>query len=161
VNVRDVLDRTVTRWTARVDERHRISRRVARSVTKIDADPTLLERCLDELIDNAVKYSPKGGRVSITAVPTEDDDGNAALAISVSDQGVGIPADRVGTIFDEFTQADASATRSFGGLGLGLAFVNRIVAAHGGALRCSSSPAKGSTFTLVLPAQTRIPEDQQ
>jgi two-component system, OmpR family, phosphate regulon sensor histidine kinase PhoR len=159
VNIREVFDRTVKRWSSRVDERHQIARRVARGVTKIDADPTLLERCLDELIDNAVKYSPKGGKIALTAVPTEGDDGAAAIALSVSDQGVGIPADRMGEIFGDFTQADASATRSFGGLGLGLAFVNRIVAAHGGTLRCTSSPAKGSTFTLVLPAQSRISED--
>jgi signal transduction histidine kinase len=146
-----MVERVVDRWKAKVDGRHEISRRVARRLPTISGDRRLLERSLDELIDNAVKYSPEGGRVTVTAAVSSNGAG-PAVAISIRDEGVGIPEDRRDDIFEDFAQADSSATRQFGGLGLGLAFVRRIVRAHHGQLTFESVPGRGSTFSMVLPA---------
>lgn len=151
VEVRQLVDSLIDRWKGKVDERHPIVRRVARRLPEMVGDRRLLERSLDELISNAVKYSPDGGRVSITAAPSRNGTG-PAISISVKDEGVGIAAGRLDDMLEDFAQADSSATREFGGLGLGLAFVRRIVRAHGGQLVCDSEPGRGSTFSMVLPA---------
>ena len=150
IAVRGALDEVVARWTERAGSTHQIVRRVSAGTPQVLADRTYLLQSLDELVDNAVKYSPGGGKVTLSAGPL----GCRCIQvrISVTDQGVGIPADRLESIFDDFSQGDASATRRFGGLGLGLALVHRIVRAHGGDLTCESVPGKGSRFSILLPA---------
>ncbi|HEX2047546.1 MAG TPA: ATP-binding protein [Acidimicrobiales bacterium] len=155
VPVRPLLESVVTRWKDRVDDKHPISRRVSRDLPDLTGDRRLLERCLDELVDNAVKFSPQGGAVSVTATMSSNGvaDGAAspAVKISVRDHGIGIPDDRLDRIFEDFAQVDSSPTRQFGGLGLGLALVRRIVHAHQGELVCETTPGEGSTFSIVLP----------
>ena len=155
VEVRPLLESVVDRWKVRVDARHPITRRVSRNLPELIGDRRLLERCLDELVDNAVKFSPDGGAVSVTAGPYTNGaapPGAAPLVqITVRDHGIGIPEDRLDGIFEDFAQGDSSPTRQFGGLGLGLALVRRVVAAHYGELICETIPGEGSTFTIVLP----------
>jgi len=155
VDVRPLLESVVTRWKSRVDARHPISRRVTRNTPEVSGDRRLIERCLDELVDNAVKFSPAGGPVSVTAMVSANGSSlpgaGASVQISVRDHGIGIPKDRLDWIFEDFTQGDSSPTRQFGGLGLGLALVRRVVAAHQGELVCETAPGEGSTFTIVLP----------
>ena len=156
VEVRQMLEAVVERWKDKVDGRHEINRRVSRRLPTIVGDRRLLERSLDELVDNAVKYSPEGGKVTVSAAVSGNGDG-PAVSISIRDEGVGIPPERLQDIFEDFAQADSSATREFGGLGLGLAFVRRIVRAHRGQLLCESAPGKGSTFSMVLPVAPVAP----
>ncbi len=161
---RDLVDAVVLDWRSRVDERHRVARRVARDLPLLVVDEALVRQSLDELVDNAVKYSPGGGTVTVSAVlaPTPGDtDGQpgAGVRLTVADEGVGIDPDRLESIFDDFAQLDGSATRRFGGLGLGLALVQRIVAAHGGTLHCASAPGRGTRLSMVLPAGDSGPRE--
>jgi two-component system, OmpR family, phosphate regulon sensor histidine kinase PhoR len=155
VPVRPLLESVVNRWKNRVDDRHPITRRASRDLPDLTGDRRLLERCLDELVDNAVKFSPAGGTVSVTAAMSANGatDGHAgpAVQISVRDHGIGIPPETLDRIFEDFAQGDSSPTRQFGGLGLGLALVRRIVHAHQGELVCETTPGEGSTFSIVLP----------
>jgi PAS domain S-box-containing protein len=154
VPVRPLLESVVNRWKSRVDDRHPITRRTQRDLPDLMGDRRLLERCLDELVDNAVKFSPAGGTVAVTATMTSagaNGQASPAVQIAVRDHGIGIPPDRLDRIFEDFSQGDSSPTRQFGGLGLGLALVRRIVHAHQGELVCETSPGEGSTFSIVLP----------
>jgi two-component system OmpR family sensor kinase len=98
------------------------------------------------LLDNAVKYTPEGGKVT---VQVREGDGQAEL--EVSDTGIGIPEDQLPLIFERFHRVDSS--RADGGAGLGLSIARQIAESHGGELRATSTPGKGSTFTLLLPKQ--------
>jgi len=152
VRARDLLDGLVDRWHGRLPGTHRITRRISRGTPAALLDRRYVEVALDELVDNAVKYSPDGGRIRVSASVHENGSG-PRLLLSVEDRGVGIDPDRREAIFEDFAQADGSATRRFGGLGLGLALVNRIVRAHDGELSCTSTPGKGTTVRMLLPIE--------
>lgn len=101
------------------------------------------------LVGNAVKYAPDGGDVLVSVNGEE-----GAIRIDVTDQGVGIEPPDLEHVFDRFTQADMSDTRSFGGVGLGLFLAKQTVEAHGGTIAVASVPGEGSTFTVRLPVAT-------
>ncbi|MGI9022286.1 MAG: sensor histidine kinase, partial [Acidimicrobiales bacterium] len=159
--VRPVIDSLVRRWKARVGDRRPITRRIARNLPDLVVDRHRLEESLDELMDNAVKFSPEDSRILVTArlvdgfVPDvaagEPGQPWHAVEISVDDLGIGIAEDELGRVFEDFAQADSTATRSFGGLGLGLSVVRRMVEAHGGELVCETEEGKGSRFSILLP----------
>jgi signal transduction histidine kinase len=113
-----------------------------RSYIRADADK--LEQILSNLIGNALKFTPKGGKVSI--VTRNEADGK--LVIEVSDTGIGIPADALSRILSPFEQGDSSIHSRFGGLGLGLSIAHTLTKAHGGTLAAASEGLdKGATFT--------------
>ena len=150
MDVAPLVESVVERWKEREGSRHPITRRIARNIPAMVADRRLLEESLDELVDNAVKFSPEGSRILVTARRGENGTG-PVVEISVDDVGIGIDEEKLERIFEDFAQADTSATRSFGGLGLGLSVVRHAVAAHGGQLVCESEPGKGSRFSMILP----------
>lgn len=114
----------------------------------IRGDAEKLGVALANLIENAIKFSLESGSVGISISDTADPDG---VRIAISDAGIGIPEDKITSIFDSFTQVDMTRTRRFNGAGLGLPVAKLIVEAHGGRLDAQSSPGKGSTFYVWLP----------
>lgn len=121
---------------------------VARSLPELTADAGLIRDAVDQLVDNAVKFSPKGTPVTIGvhAGPPE----SGTIEFVVTDQGIGIePADQT-AVFDAFHQVDGSSTREFGGIGLGLAFAASVAEMHGGTIEVDSEPGAGSTFTFRI-----------
>jgi signal transduction histidine kinase/DNA-binding response OmpR family regulator len=110
-------------------------------------DPTRLQQIFWNLFSNAVKFTPRGGRVSIETTAYD-----SRVRVSVADTGIGIKPEFVPFMFDRFRQADGSITREHGGLGLGLAIVQQLVDLHAGAVEVTSEgPNRGSTFTVTIP----------
>jgi signal transduction histidine kinase len=111
------------------------------------ADPDEMEHVIGNLLDNATKFSPNGGLVTITtrSLPKKQ------VEIAVTDSGVGIPQEKLDRVFDRFYQVDGTLTRRFGGVGLGLSAAREIVRAHGGELTVSSKVGEGSVFRFTLP----------
>jgi PAS domain S-box-containing protein len=115
--------------------------------TNITGDPVRVQQILWNLLRNAIKFTPEGGRI---VVATDNDAQN--LRISIVDSGIGIEPAALDKIFNPFEQADRGITRQFGGLGLGLAISRRLAELHGGTVTASSSgPGQGANFTLILP----------
>lgn len=147
VDVRALVSGIASSWTGRVPDNLTIGRRVPRGETVVQADPRWLTLAIDELVDNAVKFSPEGGRILLRV--TRD---AGTINIEVADQGMGMTVQHRDVIFGDFVQGDPSDTRRFGGLGLGLAVVRRVVEGHGGTVACRSAPGRGTTFVIGLPA---------
>ncbi len=120
-------------------------------------DSKQVGRALGLMLDNAIKFTPQGGRIILGAkahvAPDDAPPGwqRGYVEVSLSDTGIGIPADKIPRIFDRFYQVDASATRSYGGTGLGLALVKQIMDAHGTRVVVESTPGVGTTFRFRLP----------
>jgi signal transduction histidine kinase len=110
-------------------------------------DEEKLSWALLQLVDNAIKFTPAGGEVALTARPQD-----GFIELSVTDTGIGIPPERFEEIFEPFHQLDGSATRRYGGTGLGLALVKQILSAHGSAIHVQSEVGKGTCFRFVLGA---------
>lgn len=136
----------VSRWAPKIPDRELRAQAPAR-LPEVAADGHLIGRVLDELIDNAVKFSPDGGRILVRARDVD----SGGVEFSVSDQGIGIPPEALDALFEDFVQADPSETRQFGGLGVGLAFVRRVLEGHGSRLDVTSRSKRGSRFSFVLP----------
>jgi signal transduction histidine kinase/DNA-binding response OmpR family regulator len=123
------------------------------------ADREKLSAVLENLIINAIKFTPEGGRLTVAAARTPDEGvaGARSVEIRVSDTGIGIPSDQLSRIFNRFHQVDGSSTRRFGGVGLGLAIVKSIVEAHGSAIHVDSREGRGTTFRFRLPLLAEKP----
>ena len=121
-----------------------------RVANELVGDPTRLRQVLLNLLGNAIKFTSTGG-VALKVEPDLDGHVPTALRFTVTDTGIGIPRDKLGRIFERFTQADSSTTRRFGGTGLGLTISKRLVELMGGRIWVQSKVDKGSTFTFAVP----------
>jgi signal transduction histidine kinase/DNA-binding response OmpR family regulator len=113
-------------------------------------DPTRLRQVLLNLMGNAIKFT-ESGEVSLRVTPDVDSSVATALRFTIPDTGIGIPGEKLGRVFERFTQADSSTTRRFGGSGLGLTISKRLVELMGGRIWCESKVEKGSVFSFVVP----------
>lgn len=127
----------------------RIELQVTDNLPLVYADPGRLGQVFDNLLGNAIKFSPGGSTITVRVWR----DGDSVRA-DVEDQGIGIPADKLDRIFDRFYQVNGSTTRRYAGTGLGLAIVKSIVESHGGQVSAESEVGVGSTFSFVLPVLT-------
>jgi CheY-like chemotaxis protein len=148
VTLADVVASAVETARPAVDEAgHELTLAVPADPVHLDADPTRLAQVFSNLLTNSAKYTPRGGRIWLTAART-----GGGVSVSVRDTGIGIPAESLLTIFDMFSQVDRPTERSTGGLGIGLSLVKGLVEMHGGAVAAESAgEGRGSTFTLTLP----------
>ncbi|VTT96878.1 pas sensor signal transduction histidine kinase : PAS domain S-box protein OS=Massilia sp. LC238 GN=FG94_04812 PE=4 SV=1: PAS_3: PAS_4: PAS_4: PAS_9: HisKA: HATPase_c: Response_reg [Gemmataceae bacterium] len=120
----------------------------------LDADPTRLSQVFSNLLGNSAKYTPRGGRIWLSAERTP-----TGVAVTVRDTGIGIPAAALPTIFDMFSQVDRSIERSTGGLGIGLALVKGLVEMHGGTVAAGSDgEGRGTAFVVTLPVPRDAPD---
>jgi two-component system phosphate regulon sensor histidine kinase PhoR len=135
---------------------------IAPDTPPLDADQDRLEQAVLNLVDNAIKYTPRGGSVTVRAralTPSEVPEilraeGRGAFCeLVVTDTGVGVPAEELPRLTERFYRVDKARSRQLGGTGLGLAIVKHIVQAHGGALQIESELQRGTTVRLVLPAR--------
>ena len=115
------------------------------------ADARRLGQVLDNLVSNAIKYTPEGGRVVVRITASD-----SSVAVSVTDTGIGMTADEAERVFEPFARADEAVARGIRGTGLGLSIVRAVVEAHDGTVSVHSAPGRGSAFTVELPASESL-----
>jgi CheY-like chemotaxis protein len=130
---------------------------------QLTGDPTRLRQILLNLLGNAIKFTDEGS-ITLSVETQQQDAGQISLRFSVTDTGIGIPADKIGGLFESYRQADQSTTRNYGGTGLGLTISKRLVELMGGSIGIDSQPGRGTTFFFTLPfgiAATDLPKPLQ
>jgi len=154
VNFVDFFDRIIERFEMSKEQNVTFKRKLPNHAIFVEIDEDKMTQVLYNIISNALKYSPEGGQVTFSIKEKED-----KMIVSVSDQGVGIPKENIGKIFDRFYRVDKARTRKLGGTGLGLAIAKEIVKAHGGAIWVTSEEGKGTKISFSLPYE-RSEEDE-
>jgi len=152
VELAAIVESALEQTRALFDEAgHELTIDVPQETIELDADPVRLAQVLVNLLSNAAKYTPAGGHVRLSAEPSE-----AAIALTVSDDGLGIPAAKLERIFEMFERVDGSLERNTKGLGLGLTLVKSLVEMHGGTVEAHSEGlGRGSSFTIKVPTVPR------
>ena len=146
LNFVDFFNRIIDRFEIIKDENTVFERKLLDHATFVEGDEDKLTQVLDNIISNAMKYSPQGGKITFKMEEKEDH-----IVISVSDQGMGIPKENIQQIFERFYRVDKARTRKLGGTGLGLAIAKEMVEAHGGKIWADSVEGKGTTVAFTLP----------
>ncbi len=147
VRVGDLIESCVETTRLRADQKQlSVVADCPDDLPAVRGDARRLAELLQNLLDNAVQYTPQGGRITVHAAR-----GGHSVHISVADTGIGIPADQQQRIFERFYRVDSARSREVGGTGLGLSIARHLAEAHGGRIEVQSEVGKGSTFTLILP----------
>jgi PAS domain S-box-containing protein len=147
----ELVDRVVDSTRAYAPPSVAVERVVAGDLPLVDADRDKVRQVLVNLVENAIKYSPDGGRVEVGVEPQEEN-----VLFHVRDEGLGIPADEQGRVFEKFYRVDPQMTRGVGGTGLGLYICNELVGRMGGHIWLESNAGEGSTFLFELPAAVQM-----
>jgi two-component system CheB/CheR fusion protein len=153
IDLKSILERAVDATRPLIESRaHELVLHMPQEPVRLEADPTRLEQIVANLLNNAAKYTMPGGQISLSATR----DGKEAV-IRVRDNGIGVPPDVLGRVFEPFVQSEGSLARSEGGLGIGLTLVRSLVEMHGGRVEAHSPGlGQGSEFVVRLPA--RVPQ---
>jgi signal transduction histidine kinase len=157
VHINTVIDAALDSVAPAADAKGITIVREMEDVPAITGDADRLQQVAWNLLSNAVKFTPREGRVTVRLGRQEDD-----LVLQIEDTGVGISPEFLPHVFDRFSQADGSATRRHGGLGLGMAIVRYLIELHGGTVRAESAGEnQGATFTAVLPVRAVMPREEE
>ncbi len=146
VDLADLVRRSVTKAKARTSQ-HQVEAQLPQEPLRVRTDPDKLTQVLDNLLDNAIKYSPSGGSILV-----REERQNGQVKVSVIDQGIGINKEQQARLFEKFYRVDSSLKHQVAGTGLGLSLCKRIVEAHGGKIWVESEEGKGSTFSFTIPS---------
>jgi signal transduction histidine kinase len=147
VSTRELLDRLTARHAQTAAGKGvQLTTHAAEGVATLDADPVRLEQALQNLVANALRHTPAGGAIAVTAAPAP-----GGVVLRVRDTGEGIAPDHLPHVFDRFYRADPSRTGTSGGSGLGLSIVKAIVERHGGTIAVTSAPGRGTEVEVTLP----------
>jgi PAS domain S-box-containing protein len=147
VGLRNLIEKVISVQKSYASN-HELVTDIADGIDQVVADEDKVDQILTNLVNNAIKYSPNGGKITIKAWPEDE-----RAVISVSDQGMGIPDDHLAKVFDRFHRIDNRDTRKVGGTGIGLFLVKHLVEAHHGDIRVDSEVGVGTTFTFWLPKE--------
>jgi len=146
VDVRELADDAWAAFADRARERRIQFTAAAGDVHDVTADPDALRQVLTNLLDNALRHTPTGGRITVSL-----ESAPGGVIVSVADTGSGIAPDHLPRIFERFYRADPGRSREEGGTGLGLAIVKHLVEAHGGRVEARSTLGKGTTVRMFFP----------
>jgi two-component system, OmpR family, sensor histidine kinase VicK len=154
VNFVDFFDRIIDRFEMSKEQNVTFKRKLPKQAVFVEIDEDKMTQVLYNIISNALKYSPEGGQVTFAMIEKDE-----KIIVSISDQGMGIPKENIGKIFDRFYRVDKARARKMGGTGLGLAIAKEMVNAHGGAIWATSEEGKGTKISFSLPYE-RSEEDE-
>ncbi|WP_456279533.1 cell wall metabolism sensor histidine kinase WalK [Bacillus sp. AK128] len=154
VNFPSYLNRIIDRFELTKDQKVTFVRSIPNQEIFIEMDEDKITQVLDNIISNALKYSPEGGQIEFHLNIKED-----FIEVSVTDQGVGIPKENINNVFDRFYRVDKARTRKLGGTGLGLAIAKEMVIAHGGHIWIESEEGTGTTIRFSLPVEKEFEDD--
>lgn len=154
INFIEFLHHIIDRFEMTKPEHITLKRKLPNEALFVEMDEDKMTQILDNIISNAIKYSPEGGQITFRVKALED-----TIEISISDQGLGIPKDKLKKIFERFYRVDKARTRQMGGTGLGLAIAKEMVEAHGGTISAKSVEGKGTTIIISLPFDRSLEDD--
>lgn len=151
-DIKEMLEEVISRHAAgAASQKIKVGTAIADEIGHVVADRQKIVQVVDHLLGNAFKFTPAGGVVQVSARRTGEKAGDVKLEIAVTDSGIGIAKEDLARLFRPFEQLAVPLTKTFGGIGLGLAICKKHVEFHGGRIWCGSEPGKGSTFVFTLP----------